>query len=73
MTEQRRLEAPWGVEENEESFVVRTKNGIPVSYHYFSDDPERRFHMQRLSRDEARRVAYNVAKLPDLLAKKGDE
>ena len=73
MTEQaRRLSPPWDVIEHRESFQVRTANGLTVSFTYFEDEnPTRRFEMGRLTKDEARRVAANIAKLPELLKKEG--
>ena len=67
--EPRRLPAPWRVVEHSESFVVEDANGRPLAYVYFEDEPVRRGLMNRLTSDEAWRVASNIAKLPDLLKK----
>ena len=63
--EPRRLPAPWRVVEHSENFVVEDANGRPLAYVYFEDEPVRRSLMNRLTSDEAWRVASDTAKLPD--------
>jgi hypothetical protein len=40
-------------------FVVKDSSGQKLAYIYFEDEPGRRF-----VKDEARRIAANIAKLP---------
>jgi hypothetical protein len=63
----RRFPPPWTVEEGETYFVVKDSGGQKLGYVYF-DDP--RSAAKPLTRDEARRIAANVAKLPKLLARR---
>jgi hypothetical protein len=65
----RRFPPPWSVEELNACFVVRDDNGQKLAYVYFEDEPGRRSAANLLTRDEARRIAANVAKLPELLQK----
>ena len=69
----RRFPPPWTVEELDACFVVRDDNGQPLAYVYFEDEPGRRSAAKLLSKDEARRIAVNIAKLPDLLRQVADE
>ena len=64
----RRFPRPWDIEEHNQScFIVRDNNGLALAYIYFETDAGRRPAANLLTRDEARRIAANVAKLPELV------
>jgi hypothetical protein len=53
----------------EHGYIVRNANGHALAYVYFEDEPDWRSAAKMLTRHVARRVAVNIAKLPDLLGK----
>jgi hypothetical protein len=64
----RRFPAPWTAVELEEAFRIEDASGFAVAYVYFTDNEQRRASTQRMSKDEARRIAIGMASLPDLRA-----
>jgi hypothetical protein len=65
----RRFPAPWTVEAIDGGFKIVDANGQGLAYVYDHADQRDAAIAKSLTLDEARRIASNIAKLPDLLGK----
>jgi hypothetical protein len=63
----RRFPPPWPVDETTACLIVRDHNAQALAYVYFEDEPGRRTAAKLLTRDQARRIAANMATLPGFL------
>lgn len=66
MTQRRRFPPPWTVRKIAGGYVVQDAKGFALAYVYAADEG-RRFPMpERLSPEEAERIARALARLPEL-------
>ena len=64
----RRFPPPWTVEDhNDACFIVKDRAGHALAFVYYQEEPGRQTAANLMTRDEARRIAANIAKLPALL------
>jgi hypothetical protein len=63
----RRFPPPWTLDDNGACFMVKDANGQALAYVYYEHEGGRRTAATLLTHDEARRIAANIANLPELL------
>jgi hypothetical protein len=63
----RRFLPPWDIDDNGARFIIRDSKEQTLSYVHYENEPGRRTAASLLTRDEARRIAINIPKLPGLL------
>jgi hypothetical protein len=63
----RRFSPSWDIEDNGACFIIRDANGQAPSYVYYGKVGGSASSGLVLTREEARRIAINVAKLPELV------
>jgi hypothetical protein len=65
----RRFPVPWHADPIPGGYVVRDANGQGLAYIYARDTEVESRQANVLTKDEARRIAVNIARLPELLEK----
>jgi hypothetical protein len=68
----RRFPAPRYADKIPGGYVVRDANGQALAYLYSRDNEDEARQAKVLTKDEARRIAINMARLPELLGKADD-
>jgi hypothetical protein len=69
----RRFPPPWHAEPFPGGYVVRDASGRALAFIYSRETEAEARQANVLTKDEARRIAVNVARLPELLGKADSE
>jgi hypothetical protein len=67
--ESRRFPPPWRADKTPHGYVVRDANGQELAFLYSRANEAEARQAKVLTMDEARRIAANIARLPELLGK----
>jgi len=73
MSNSRRFPPPWTATDIGSAFVVEDNAGQQLGFFYYEKEAGRRSAAKLLTKDEARRIAHGLARLPELLAGATDE
>jgi hypothetical protein len=66
----RRFPAPWRTDKIPGGYVVRDANGHALAYVYSRENEAEARQAKVLTKDEARRITVNIARLPELVGKR---
>jgi hypothetical protein len=73
VADQRRFPPPRRAEPIPGGYVVRDANGQALAYLYSCDNPTEALQAKMLTKDGARRIAVDIARLPGLLGNRDDD
>jgi hypothetical protein len=65
----RQFSGSWRADKISGGYVVRDASGQALAYVYSRDNEAEARQAKMLTKDEARRIAVNIARLPELLGK----